>query len=77
MKNKVFFNLKNIGKILLFLSIRLFLSVYPEITIEDPAWWRFFAELIPFVAIIVLTIIFTRIEKVSYFNRFTKNVKNL
>ncbi len=75
MKNKVSFNLKNIGKILFFLCLWLFLSVYPEINIDDPAWWRFFAELIPFVAIIILTIIFTRIEKVSFLNRFTKNVR--
>lgn len=75
MKNKFIDNLKNCLKIILFLAIWLFLSVYPEIPIKDPALWRFFAELIPLCAIIVLTIIFTRIEKIKFYEGFSKNVR--
>jgi membrane protease YdiL (CAAX protease family) len=50
-------------KILIFFVGWAVLSGIIDIPVDNPAVWRFFAELIPFAVIIVFTIVFLLIEK--------------
>lgn len=50
-------------KIIIFFVGWIILSTVIDIPIEDPVIWRFFAELIPLVVIVVFTIFFLNIEK--------------
>ncbi len=67
-------NLKKAGrtsvKILLFLGLwALLAALLPVPDVQNPALWRFFAELIPLLSTVVLTLVFYRHEKlrISYF----------
>ncbi len=56
-------HIKTICKILSFFFVWAILSTMIDIPSDNPAIWRFFAELIPLIIIIICTIIFTAIEK--------------
>ena len=53
----------SILKIIIFFIGWAVLAGIIEVPIEDPAIWRFFAELIPFLVMVVFTVIFLLIEK--------------
>ena len=50
-------------KILIFFVGWAVLSGLIDIPVDNPVVWRFFAELIPLVVIVIFTVIFLRLEK--------------
>lgn len=52
-----------ISKVIIFFIVWAVLSTVIDIPVENPVIWRFIAELIPLVVIIILTLIFIKIEK--------------
>lgn len=52
-----------ISKVIIFFIVWAVLSIVIDIPVDNPATWRFIAELIPLVVIIILTWFFIKIEK--------------
>lgn len=52
-----------ISKVIIFFIVWAVLSTVIDIPVENPVIWRFIAELIPLVVIIILTWLFIKIEK--------------
>lgn len=61
-------------KFLLFFIGWAVLSSVIEIPGSDPSVWRFFAELVPFAIMVILSIVFLRIEKGGVKIPITKNI---
>ena len=53
----------SLKSIIFFIGWAIFVSVIPIPDIDNTALWRFFAELIPFLAIVVMTVIFWFVDR--------------
>lgn len=53
----------SLKSIIFFIGWAIFVSVIPIPDIDNTALWRFFAELIPFLAIVIMTVIFWFVDR--------------
>ena len=53
----------SLKSIIFFIGWAIFVSVIPVPDIDNTALWRFFAELIPFLAIVIMTVIFWFVDR--------------
>ena len=53
----------SVKTIIFFIGWAIVASIIPVPKFTNPAIWRFFAELIPFLSVVAFTLIFTIIEK--------------